>query len=148
RVPLAVARVVESMAAPTSSDQFLDLLRKSKLFDDKRLDSFLATLPDGLPSKPRTMAEMLFRKGLLTKFQASQLLSGKWKNFIVADKYKLMEVLGAGGMGKVFLCEHQRMKRLVALKVLPAKFDGPANLERFEREAQAVAILDHPNIVR
>ena len=53
-------------------------------------------------------------------------------------------------MGQVFLCEHMRMKRLVALKVLPTDRlkDDDSALERFYREARAVAALDHPNIVR
>src|SRR3954471_9740033 len=52
-------------------------------------------------------------------------------------------------MGAVYLCEHTLMKRLVALKVLPVeKLEDPSNLERFHREARAVAALDHPNIVR
>ncbi len=52
-------------------------------------------------------------------------------------------------MGSVYLCEHKLMRRRVAVKVLPtAKADDPASLERFYREARAVAALDHPNIVR
>ncbi|MFO0808321.1 MAG: serine/threonine-protein kinase [Gemmataceae bacterium] len=138
------------MAALTSTDQFLEVLRKSKLVDEKRLDSVLASLPDGLPEKPKTLAEQLYRQGVLTHFQASQLLQGKWRGYLIAGgKYKLLELLGVGGMGCVYLCEHLRMKRLVAIKVLPGeKLDDPTTLERFEREARAVAALDHPNIVR
>src|SRR5207247_2635245 len=81
---------------------------------------------------------------------AGQLLSGKWRGFLIAGgKYKLLQLLGVGGMGKVYLCEHVRMKRLVALKVLPhdqTKDEGA--VERFNREAQASAALNHPNIVR
>ena len=52
-------------------------------------------------------------------------------------------------MGQVFLCEHKLMRRKVAVKVLPtAKAEDPSSLERFYREARAVAALDHPNIVR
>ena len=61
----------------------------------------------------------------------------------------MLEKLGAGGMGQVFLCEHKLMRRRVAVKVLPiAKADDPASLDRFYREARAVAAVDHPNIVR
>src|SRR5207248_8560853 len=57
--------------------------------------------------------------------------------------------LGSGGMGCVYLCEHVLMRRRVALKVLPlTQAKDPAALERFYREARAVAALDHPNIVR
>src|SRR6202035_474901 len=86
--------------------------------------------------------------GLLTFFQAEQFLLGKWKRFTIG-KYKVLERLGSGGMGQVFLCEHKLMRRKVAVKVLPtAKAEDPSSLERFYREARAVAALDHPNIVR
>jgi serine/threonine protein kinase len=52
-------------------------------------------------------------------------------------------------MGSVFLCEHVRMRRLVAVKIMPQERETDQTiLARFEREAQAVAALDHPNIVR
>src|SRR4029450_13349026 len=70
------------------------------------------------------------------------------KRFTIG-KYKVLEKLGAGGMGQVFLCEHELMRRRVAVKVLPtAKAEDQASLERFYREARAVAAVDHPNIVR
>ena len=91
---------------------------------------------------------MLVRDGMLTHFQAEQLLQGKCKRFTIG-KYKVLEKLGAGGMGQVFLCEHKLMRRRVAVKVLPtAKAEDPSSLERFYREARAAAALDHPNIVR
>src|SRR5205814_9357087 len=64
-------------------------------------------------------------------------------------RYKLLERIGVGGMGQVFLCEHMFMKKRVALKVLPpAKAEQPAALRRFYREARAAGSLEHPNIVR
>src|SRR5579884_4109945 len=91
----------------------------------------------------------MLRDGLLTKFQADQVLQGKARGFVLGGKYKLLEHLGAGGMGTVYLCEHTTMRRRVAIKVLPvAKARDDSYLERFYREARAVAALDHPNIVR
>ncbi len=88
------------------------------------------------------------RDGLLTTFQAEQFLQGKWRRFTIG-KYKVLERLGSGGMGSVYLCEHKLMRRRVAVKVLPsAKAEDTSSLERFYREARAVAALDHPNIVR
>jgi serine/threonine protein kinase len=139
------------MAATLTADQFIDVLRKSKLVDEKRLQSFLLSSSPTLPTVSRDLAQQLVRHGLLTHFQAGQLLAGKWKGFMLAGgKYKLLEKLGAGGMGQVVLCEHVRMKRLVALKVLPTDKlrDDQSALERFDREARASAALDHPNIVR
>jgi serine/threonine protein kinase len=100
-----------------------------------------------LPDGARAMADVLVRDGLLTRFHVEQLLRGKWLNFILSGKYKVLGPLGSGGMGQVFLCEHQVMRRHVAVKVLPDPSGDPAALERFRREARAVARLKHPNIV-
>jgi serine/threonine protein kinase len=131
------------------SSPFLETVRKSKLVDEQRLDQFLAAHGSNLPSEPRAQAEWLIRDGLLTKFQVTQLLQGKYKGFILSNKYKMLDLLGAGGMGKVFLCEHIMLRRLVAVKILDGeKIQERKFVERFYREARAVAALDHPNIVK
>src|SRR6202161_1747078 len=138
------------MAAPGSAEEFLDLVRKSGVVDEKRLDPYAQQLraSGSFPEEPGKMAGLMVRDGLLTHFQAEQVLLGKWRRFTIG-KYKVLERLGSGGMGSVSLCEHKFMRRRVAVKVLPAaKAEDPASLERFYREARAVAALDHPNIVR
>jgi Tol biopolymer transport system component len=62
--------------------------------------------------------------------------------------YKIISLLGVGGMGEVYLAEDLRLNRRVALKLLPAAFtDDPERVRRFEREAHAASALNHPNIV-
>ncbi len=139
------------MSAPATNDELLSLVRKSGLIDEKRLDEYLAARrgASAVPGSPKGLADLLVRDGLLTRFQANQLLQGKSRGFLLGGKYKLLEHVGSGGMGSVYLCEHIAMRRRVAVKVLPLdKAKDSSYLERFYREARAVAALDHPNIVR
>src|SRR6202050_3334144 len=62
--------------------------------------------------------------------------------------YEIQSSLGAGGMGEVYRARDTRLGREVALKILPESFAGEGDrLRRFEQEAQAVAALNHPNIL-
>jgi len=138
------------MPAPSTADEFLELVRKSGVADEKRLDACLQQLRAGagVPGDPGVVAGVMVRDGIVTHFQAQQFLLGRWKGFTIG-KYKVLERLGQGGMGSVYLCEHKVMRRRTAVKVLPtARAEDPASLERFYREAKAIAALDHPNIVR
>ena len=61
--------------------------------------------------------------------------------------YQIQQPLGSGGMGEVYLAEDTRLRRQVALKILPAAvISSPGRRTRFEREARAAASLNHPNI--
>ena len=62
--------------------------------------------------------------------------------------YRLLERIGEGGMGVVYAAEDTRLRRKVAIKVLPEGMTSdPERLARFEREARAIASISHPNIV-
>jgi serine/threonine protein kinase len=62
--------------------------------------------------------------------------------------YKIERPLGAGGMGEVYLATDEKLKRNVALKILPAEYmSSDERVKRFELEARAISILNHPNIV-
>jgi len=133
-----------------TADRFLDALRQSGLLAAEQLDAQVRrSAAEGPPEHAGELADRFVRDGLLTPYQAEQLLHGRWQSLVIAGKYVVLAPLGAGGMGQVFLCEHLVMRRRVAIKVLPARLTAdPAAVERFRREARAIAALDHPNIVR
>jgi eukaryotic-like serine/threonine-protein kinase len=138
------------MPSPSTTDEFLVLVSKSELIPKGRLEEYVnrKQAERTVPATPVKMALALIHDGLLTKYQAEQLLVGRWRNFMVGGKYKLLERIGNGGMAMVFLCEHLVMKRLVALKILPtAHCQDKELLGRFHREARALSSLRHPNIV-
>ncbi len=137
------------MPAPATAADFLEMVRKSGLVPEEKLSSAVQRLRSAQPGID-LVASALIQAGLLTRFQVKQVKQGRYKRFTLADKYRLLELLGVGGMGAVYLCEHAFMHRLVAVKVLPVDkiASDPTALQRFYREARAVAALDHPNIVR
>jgi response regulator RpfG family c-di-GMP phosphodiesterase/serine/threonine protein kinase len=91
--------------------------------------------------------ELLVRHGLLTRYQADRIEAGQAGGLILGH-YRVLDRIGAGGMGVVFRGEHVRMRRQVAIKVLPPSAnEDPRSLIRFRGEIRAIAQLEHPNIV-
>jgi serine/threonine protein kinase len=91
--------------------------------------------------------EQLVIDGLLTRFQASEVADGRGSALWLGG-YRVLDRLGKGGMGSVFLAEHPVLGRRVAVKVLSDSLRAdPGARRRFVREARAAAALDHPNIV-
>ncbi|GIX03384.1 MAG: hypothetical protein KatS3mg113_0390 [Planctomycetaceae bacterium] len=138
------------MASHFSLESFIELVQKSGLVDATQLAHALSEFRAQHPEQVTAgqLAAELVRRQLLTPWQAEKLLQGKHKGFFLG-KYKLLGMLGRGGMSHVYLGEHLLMRRLCAIKVLPARRVHDASyLQRFIRESEAAARLDHPNIVR
>jgi serine/threonine protein kinase len=113
----------------------------------------MATVHDSIAAEPHVktgddLARELVKQKYLTKLQAAAVLKGKTSNLVFGD-YIVLEKIGSGGMGQVFKAQHKPTGKNVALKVLSA--DAVKNkrlIERFKKEAKAVARLKHPNVVR
>jgi serine/threonine protein kinase len=137
------------MSAPRTIDQFLDVVKKSGVLDENRLDAridqlFASASP---PENPANLAGVLVREGFLTRWQADQFLQGKCRGFQIGS-YNILDRLGQGGMSCVYLCRHRSKQLRVALKVLPKSMaDDETLLKRFYREARASAALDHPHVI-
>ncbi|MFT5325662.1 MAG: serine/threonine protein kinase [Planctomycetaceae bacterium] len=119
-------------------------LRRSNLLAPEQV-AVAAALAAG--SDAISVARDLIQREWLTEWQARQLLAGKSKLYL--GKYKLMDVLGQGGMGAVLKAESTTLRREVALKVMATNLhDDDIARARFEREIAFSASLNHPNIVR
>ena len=133
---------------PVILEQFVQSLSDSGLMTADEVQAFLDTLsPDERPGSAEDLAKLLYRQKKLTKFQAQAIYQGKTKGLVVGN-YVVLDKIGSGGMGHVYKAEHKRMKRVVALKVLPsAVTKSKEAIQRFQREAEAAAKLVHPNVV-
>lgn len=134
----------------TSTDDFLKVMEDSGVVSSDTLAKAVRKLEEeGVDLKDAsTLANSLISDHTLTRWQAEKLLQGRHQGFVLGS-YRILSLLGRGSMGTVYLAEHTLMKRQVALKVLPFDhLEQPSFLDRFIREAQAGAMLDHPNIVR
>jgi serine/threonine-protein kinase len=81
---------------------------------------------------------------------AEMLMNGQDRSLVGASisQYRIIELLGRGGMGEVYLAQDTKLGRDIALKVLPANFTkDEGRVRRFQREARAVSTLNHPNII-
>lgn len=138
-------QLVSRLMAITSTESFLALLEKSQLLGPKDLEKVRAAA--GKYEDAKALAKALIAARGLTRWQAGQLLAGR--SSFTLGKYRLVDLLGRGGMGSVFAAEHKTLGRRVALKII-SKQTGrdPEQLERFLDEARRIAALDHPNIVR
>src|SRR5262245_4592000 len=125
----------------------VDLLRDSQLLDAAQLEQLVKDL-DTQPDDPRALANLLILRGWLTAYQVDQVFLDMAQELVLGP-YRLLELLGQGGMGQVFKALHMRLNRIVALKIIRQERlskDSEA-VKRFHREAQAAAQLSHPNVV-
>lgn len=120
--------VIENCGDPDMAREVLELLHAAR-----RTDDFLEASP----------MDILARSFADEVTEAHESLLGK-----TLGNYKVERVLGMGGMGEVYLAYDYKLRRRIALKILPAEYgSNDERVRRFEREARAVSRLNHPNIV-
>lgn len=104
--------------------------------------------PDTAEEKPITLEflKKLMLQGLLTRFQADWLLNGTFQEFVI-DEFRILAILGTGGMGWLYMGINEQTGEKVAVKLISRNMDNDY-LTRFKMEARAGLKLNHPNIVR
>lgn len=147
--PQDFSQTVDWLKLPSNgSEEFLSQLTTSLLVRPRDWEELTAASRMELSalSKEELLDELVQRK-LLTKYQAGRLLAGTSFGLILGN-YRVLDRLGAGGMGVVFKAEHLRLPRHVAIKIIPIRPDeDPKTLQRFRAEMWAIARMSHPNIV-
>ncbi len=136
------------MAAPLVADSFWKHLSESGLLTNRQVAAWNRDVAaKGLSSDAEAASELVTRR-VLTRFQADRLLEGRSRGFFF-DEYKLLDLLGVGGMGWVYQAAHCETGQMVAIKVLLDQFKNDRGmLARFQQEAHTTLRLNHPNIIR
>jgi putative two-component system response regulator len=138
----------ETQSGPqTSVHEFLHYLADSRLVPPLELEAFFAEHPGLDAGDTNALVDALIEQGLVNHYQAKRLTAGQTFGLVLGN-YRVVDRIGAGGMGVVYKAEHIHMKRVVALKVLVTEEERDSVfLQRFSSEMQAMAVLRHPNIV-
>jgi formylglycine-generating enzyme required for sulfatase activity/serine/threonine protein kinase len=101
----------------------------------------------GMRPDPQALGKELLRRGWLTLYQLKEFQKGRAKQLFLGP-YLVLDLLGEGGMGRVFKARHQRLGREVALKIIrKEKLSNPVAVSRFRQEIHAAGQLSHPNVV-
>src|SRR5262245_11518772 len=125
--------------APRDRAAFLD----AACADDRTLREQVEGLIESFDAAGDFIEKPLIEDSLSNASRPSESIVGH-----KIDNYEILSLIGAGGMGEVYLARDARLDRQIALKFLPAQFTAdPAQVQRFEREARAASALNHPNII-
>jgi tetratricopeptide (TPR) repeat protein len=132
------------LAERTGDDQELRARVAALLAAHRKADSFLEQ--PVAPLGPTTAQPPDAQRAAEPAWESSV---AEQPGVVLAGRYKLIEQIGEGGMGTVWMAQQtEPVKRLVALKLIKAGMDTRQVLARFEAERQALALMDHPNIAR
>ncbi len=125
--------------------RFLEICLELKLLQAEAVDTLRSEIGT---SGAASVSETVVQRGLVTPADVDIVLS-LLKPDEVVPGYKILELIGRGGMGVVYRAEQIDLERIIALKtILISKVNDSTVAARFEREAKALARLQHPNIVQ
>ncbi|WP_417387129.1 protein kinase domain-containing protein [Gimesia sp.] len=131
---------------PMILEQFISQIGESGILSAEDVAAFLKSQSTEIDSVEE-LSSLLVEHNKLTPYQAQMICEGRGQKLLLGN-YLIRDRIGGGGMGDVYLAEHRRMERLVALKMLPAVMSAnEQSIQRFHREVKAVARLNHPHIV-
>lgn len=134
---------------PDPVEQFIESLKRSGLVPEEELLSYSEEFKSSGIDSQEEIAAKLVEKNVLTPYQAERILQGQAEDCVLAERYHLLEKIGAGGMGNVFRALDTKLNRVVAIKLMtPHNLSDPDAVARFKREARALAQLALPNVVQ
>ncbi|MCE9566915.1 MAG: SUMF1/EgtB/PvdO family nonheme iron enzyme [Planctomycetes bacterium] len=134
-----------SAADPTAA--FFANLRASGLLRQEQLQELWAWVSAARPDV-QALAKEVSQRGWLTAFQIKEIFKGRGRD-LTLDRYSLQDLLGEGGMGRVYKAHDNRMGRDVAIKIIRKdKLTHPAAAARFKQEIEALGVMKHPNVVQ
>jgi eukaryotic-like serine/threonine-protein kinase len=126
---------------------FLHALRTSRLLDPSQLNEVKGKIAPAVRN-PEALAERLVRRGWLTAYQVERLFEGTDDDLVVG-RYRILELLGEGGLCQVFKAWDTGNRWIVALKVVHAGLrTQPEVLAQLRQEVEVMARLDHPNFIK
>jgi formylglycine-generating enzyme required for sulfatase activity/tRNA A-37 threonylcarbamoyl transferase component Bud32 len=136
---------MSSAADPTAA--FFANLRASGVLPQAQLQELWAWIGANRPDL-QALAREISRRGWLTAFQIKEIFKGRGRDLVI-DRYVLRDLLGEGGMGRVYRARDTRMGRDVAVKIIRQdRLAHPAAAGRFKHEIEALAkMARHPNVI-
>lgn len=136
------------MSKSPDINSFMELLIESNLLSEDQVRATIEKWDLEEAGSPKDIAQKLVTEKILTRYQAERLLAGRKRGFFI-DRYKVLEVLGFGGMGSLYLAVDIETGAPVALKVLNDKCRNDTGmLTRLNLEATAGARVIHPNVIK
>ena len=138
----------KSMTALKTAFDFLTLLEQSRLLPGADLKPAVDRLGLNDMLTPEDVADSLVADGVVTRYQVNRLLEGHRRGLFI-DDFRILEILGSGGMGYLYVAEDLQNGWEVALKVLSDRYrNDQGMLARFQLEAEAGLKLSDPHIVK